>query len=1111
MLQPKHFYTLIAFFLLFSIHAQSVDTGFNPILESLPDLSAVLTQEDDKILVLGEFTRVNSESVNPSFTNNLVRLNTDGTTDQTFNLDSDLSDIQFYDLKRGLDGNILLRSFNGLNGTRGVHILNSDGSLSEEFNLSGSTIRVIDDIIAFNGGYVAIGFIQGMSGSQLFKLTNEGAINQDFGIHPLTGGSNIFMSNINDTELLLVTGFTEYDGAEINGIFKIDTQGSLIEEFVIADVEASDNSNIRYVSVQDDGKIYFAGYLSGYAGMTLPGGLIRFNSDGTIDNGFNVNLVGNFTSSVRTITNDANGKLYLTGDINENGVIVQKLFSLNSDGTINSDFQTVSMIVKSSFNQYVGIDTNSEGVFTISGIRSANDQTRFGFVNTDFTGKIKNVNPSFTSSPDIANAALQPDGKILVIGDFMKVNNETQSHIARLNADGTTDESFVLDDELNDFLFSHLSSIAVQEDGKILIGGYLKDHIHRRILRLNTDGSIDPSFVSNISHYSINLSPTNIFIKSDGKIIISGPQMILPGNHQSDLAVINSDGSLDDTFQYTSVSTSSDVRQMIIQEDGKIIIGGLGDNIGYIRRINIDGSVDEGFNNQEDLNHNIFSMTLVEDKLLYSGYLRQGSSSDQTSIFIADADGKNANGDFLKGKGLQDKANFLTLLPLEGSDILIGGDYSSINSYEVANFSKVNLSGTVDENFVFSPSGRVDNIIRQDEDHILVLGEFGLADDQVRTSVFRIKLTNTAPTITGTASDLSTNEETALEISVADLAITDPDVGTPDYTLTIQEGNNYTVNGTSITPTKDFNGTLTVAVVANDGEADSQPFNISIEVLPVNDVPVISSQITDVDVDEEASVTLEISGFEVVDPDNDFPTEHTLEVIEGENYTFDGNTVTPAVDFNGELSVNIRVNDSEEGENFVATIIVNPVNDAPIIEGQAGTLITDTNTPLTIELSDLNVSDPDNDYPNDFTLTVESGDNYTLNGATITAIDDFFGNITVPVKVNDGSADSETFELTVVINPVASIDESSISQSIKVYPNPAAGKTMVEFESEFYNQVSISIRGAEGKTIDFGLFNKEQPTFSKELNLSGLKAGFYILEVAQGSNYRAVKKIIVTN
>ncbi|HMN62166.1 MAG TPA: Ig-like domain-containing protein, partial [Anaerolinea sp.] len=104
-----------------------------------------------------------------------------------------------------------------------------------------------------------------------------------------------------------------------------------------------------------------------------------------------------------------------------------------------------------------------------------------------------------------------------------------------------------------------------------------------------------------------------------------------------------------------------------------------------------------------------------------------------------------------------------------------------------------------------------------------------------------------------------------------------------------------------------------------------------------------------------------------------------------------------------------------DSNTFNLTVTVTAVNDPPVITAQAATLSTPEETALTIVLGDLTVTDPDSAS---FTLTVLDGTNYTHVGNTITPALNFTGDLSVPVKVNDGLADSNTFNLTVTVTPV---------------------------------------------------------------------------------------------
>ena len=105
---------------------------------------------------------------------------------------------------------------------------------------------------------------------------------------------------------------------------------------------------------------------------------------------------------------------------------------------------------------------------------------------------------------------------------------------------------------------------------------------------------------------------------------------------------------------------------------------------------------------------------------------------------------------------------------------------------------------------------------------------------------------------------------------------------------------------------------------------------------------------------------------------------------------------------------------------------------APVITGQQ-VKISAEDTPFTVNFSDLNVDDPDTTYPDNFTLTVNSGQNYTVTNALVTPVNNFNGELNIPVSVNDGVNDSNIFNFVATIsavndNPQAIDDSASTSQ-----------------------------------------------------------------------------------
>jgi len=306
--------------------------------------------------------------------------------------------------------------------------------------------------------------------------------------------------------------------------------------------------------------------------------------------------------------------------------------------------------------------------------------------------------------------------------------------------------------------------------------------------------------------------------------------------------------------------------------------------------------------------------------------------------------------------------------------------------------------------------------------------DIGLSPDQLmepsRTPTFDTDLTaellyeigwveaNETPLITG-QDPLSVDEDSSLGIALADLSVTDPDNVYPaDFSLSLETGANYTVSGSTVTPDADFDGTLTVPVIVNDGIQDSAPFDLTITVNPINDAPVLTGQ-QPLRTDEDVALELTAADLVIEDPDD---TSFSLSLQPGMNYSVAGTTVTPAANFNGTLTVPVTVDDGDLTSNGLDVMIeVAPVNDAPVISGQR-TLTVPEDTGFTYAIGDMVFTDADDS--SGFTIRVLPGTGYALSGNTVSPDANFFGNLTVPVVVSDGTDDSAPFDTILTVTPV---------------------------------------------------------------------------------------------
>jgi len=293
---------------------------------------------------------------------------------------------------------------------------------------------------------------------------------------------------------------------------------------------------------------------------------------------------------------------------------------------------------------------------------------------------------------------------------------------------------------------------------------------------------------------------------------------------------------------------------------------------------------------------------------------------------------------------------------------------------------------------------------------------------------------NVAPRITGQDA-LDATAGSSLTVLLGNLRVTDPDDTYPTgFTLSLYNGPNYTVNGTTINIAAGFAGTLTVPVSVNDGETESERYDLKIAVSePVNIPPTITAQ-TSVETNEDQGVNLVLGMLTVNDPDNPgYPNGFTLKLQPppgNAKYTINDNRVIPAKDYFGPLTVPLVVNDGKDDSpvfNFLIT--VKPVNDAPVLDGQK-VLTTYVMAPIAISLNDLTITDPDN-HASEITFRINNGANYTFSGLTVTPNSNFKGELKVNVIITDGQANTNA-QVNVRVNDAPNVPPVIEGQD----PNP---------------------------------------------------------------------------
>lgn len=307
---------------------------------------------------------------------------------------------------------------------------------------------------------------------------------------------------------------------------------------------------------------------------------------------------------------------------------------------------------------------------------------------------------------------LQSDGKVIVGGTFTSFNEVGINRIARLNIDGTLDETFLV----GEGFASPVVSMALQSDGKIVVVGGNTATFYW-IKRLNSNGTSDDSF--SMPGTGVNGVIWAVGIQSTGKIIIAGNFTAYNSVLRSRVARLHADGSLDEDFNPSvpfnnaiySLDISSEDKILLggiftspkyyvtmlnadgtsnsdfgehpfiegyavkFLSDGKVLVGGVwsGTGTGYLRRLNTNGTYDNTFN-QTSFNSSVLTLTIqVDGKVLVGGDFTNGIQR-LTANGVSDP--------YVVGSGFNGIPGVKSILVQTDGKVLVGGGlFSSYNGF----------------------------------------------------------------------------------------------------------------------------------------------------------------------------------------------------------------------------------------------------------------------------------------------------------------------------------------------------------------------------------------------------------------------------------------------
>ena len=354
------------------------------------------------------------------------------------------------------------------------------------------------------------------------------------------------------------------------------------------------------------------------------------------DNSFKPDIKG----AVETVL-QPDGKLLVATGFQDIDVLSPSVARLNVDGSFDTSFNVTAIETG-----VVALALQPDGKILVGGRFPINDGTQLttGVARLNANGSLDSTFTKVvlsTSSEQVTDIVLQPDGKILISGHwFETIHGAPRQGVARLNADGTLDQSFVAAPEV----WRNVYKLALQPDGKILVGQRLSPVI----VRLNPNGTLDTNFnpgpITEFRNVGNTPRVEAITLQPDGKILIGGQISIVGGTEVWNVARLNTNGTFDPSFNPSFRPYAEYVREIVVQPDGKVIIGygrseDYRDGVDALARFNPDGTDDTDFARYKFTGFGMNSSSSVsdivltpDDKIIVSGGFRKINNESRQSI-----------------------------------------------------------------------------------------------------------------------------------------------------------------------------------------------------------------------------------------------------------------------------------------------------------------------------------------------------------------------------------------------------------------------------------------------------------------------------------------------
>lgn len=364
------------------------------------------------------------------------------------------------------------------------------------------------------------------------------------------------------------------------------------------------SNDLQRIAVQADNSLIGVGTVTVLATAT---GICSFTSTGTFNTelngiGYEQLAIGSNTV-IQAIALQPDTKAVVAGSAMENGTLKYILARYSINGLLDSTFGGsgyVTTDIGGGSSAYALV-VQPDGKIVAGGI-GGQGAPNFALARYNSNGSLDTtfgeqgiVRTTVGYISNIYALALQVDGKILAAGYCWNLETNICA-LARFNADGSLDTTFGIDGIVTTQVgnVSQLQTIALQQDGNIIVGGYTTNdrlHYSSLLMRYDSTGILDPSFngtgivITTLTYSSVINA---LALQSDGKIVTGGYGFGAL-NTTFALARYLPSGTLDTSFgtngvTLTAIGDDARINSLIIQSDGKIVAAGTSDTKAALAR-----------------------------------------------------------------------------------------------------------------------------------------------------------------------------------------------------------------------------------------------------------------------------------------------------------------------------------------------------------------------------------------------------------------------------------------------------------------------------------------------------------------------------------------------